>query len=95
VNPVSDATDVALEPVVLPERLPDLVELFSSQWWTSDRAAKDVIRMLAGSDIVVAAVDRTSDRFVGFARVITDFTYVALILDVIVAPEFHGAASAQ
>ena len=72
------------------ERLPDLVELFSSQWWTSDRAAKDVIRMLAGSDIVVAAVDRTSDRLVGFARVITDFTYVALILDVIVAPEFHG-----
>ena len=46
--------------------------------------------MLAGSDIVVAAVDRTSDRFVGFARVITDFTYVALILDVIVAPDFHG-----
>ena len=46
--------------------------------------------MLAGSDIVVAAVDRTSDRFVGFARVITDFTYVALILDVIVAPEFQG-----
>lgn len=46
--------------------------------------------MLARSDIVVAAVDRTSDRLVGFARVITDFTYVALILDVIVAPEFHG-----
>jgi len=90
VNSVSDAADVALEPVVSPERLPDLVELFSSQWWTSDRAAKDVIRMLAGSDIVVAAVDRTSHRFVGFARVITDFTYVALILDVIVEPEFQG-----
>ena len=89
-NPVSDAADVTMEPVVLPERLPDLVELFSSQWWTSDRTAKDVIRMLARSDIVVAAVDRTSDRLVGFARVITDFTYVALILDVIVEPEFHG-----
>ena len=89
-NPVSDAADVALEPVVLQERLPALVELFSSQWWTSDRTVKDVIRMLAGSDIVVAAVDRTSGRFVGFARVITDFTYVALILDVIMAPDFHG-----
>ena len=89
-NPASAAADVALEPAVLPERLPDLVELFSSQWWTSDRAATDVILMLAGSDIGVAAVDRNSDRLVGCARVITDFTYVALILDVIVAPEFHG-----
>ncbi|MHB1474203.1 MAG: hypothetical protein ACYCV4_11395 [Dermatophilaceae bacterium] len=71
---MSEAADVALEHVVLQERLPDLVELFSSQWWTSDRTAKDVISMLAGSDIVVAAVDRTSERFVGFARVITDFT---------------------
>jgi len=60
--------------------LPELVELLSSRWWTSDRAAIDVIRMLAGSDVVVAAVDRTSDPFVGFARVITDFTYVALTL---------------
>lgn len=68
----------------------DLVTLSSSQWWTSGRKGKDVIRMPAGSDIVVAAVDRTSDRFVGFARVISDFTYVALILDVIVAPEFQG-----
>ena len=91
VNPVSDAADIALEHVVLQKRLPDLVDLFSSQWWTSDRIAKDVIHMLAGSDIVVAAVDRTSDRLVGFARVITDFTYVALVLDVIVAPEVQGS----
>jgi GNAT superfamily N-acetyltransferase len=46
--------------------------------------------MLAGSDIVVAAVDRPSDRLAGFARVITDYTYVALILDVMVAPHFRG-----
>lgn len=89
-NPVTDATDVSLESVLLPERLPDLLGLFSTQWWSSDRTANDVILMLAGGDIVVAAVDRTSDRAVGFARVITDFTYVALILDVIVAPEFRG-----
>ena len=63
-SPVSDAADVALEHVVVQERLPDLVDLFSSQWWTSDRRAKDVIRMLAGSEIVVAAIDRISDRFV-------------------------------
>lgn len=72
------------------ERLPELLELFSSQWWTRDRTAADVGRMLAGSDVVVVAVDRTQDRIVGFARVITDFTYVALILDVIVAPDFRA-----
>jgi predicted GNAT family N-acyltransferase len=46
-----------------------------------------VTRMLAGSDLIVALVDPADDRPVGFARVLTDDTYLALILDVVVAAD--------
>ena len=47
--------------------------------------------MLDGSDVVVGLLERTSDQLVGFARAITDRTFLAIVLDVIVAPEFRGA----
>lgn len=43
--------------------------------------------MLAGSDVIIALVDRRADRLVGFARVLTDAMYVALVLDVVVAAD--------
>lgn len=46
--------------------------------------------MLARSDIVVALVHRDDDALVGFARILTDFTYVALVLDVVVPAQVRG-----
>jgi predicted GNAT family N-acyltransferase len=40
--------------------------------------------MLAASDLVLAVVHRPSGRLVGFARVLTDEVYLAVVLDVIV-----------
>lgn len=68
----------------------ELVALFQSAWWTSERTLEDVERMLRGSDAVVGLVDRSSDRLVGFARAITDHTFLAVVLDVIVAPDLRG-----
>ena len=77
------------------DRLPELLTLFHSAWWMSDRTAEETERILRESDILVALVDPPSDRLTGFARVLTDFTHIALILDVVVAPEHrssgHGA----
>jgi GNAT superfamily N-acetyltransferase len=42
--------------------------------------------MLAASDVVVALVDRSSDRLVGFARALTDDVYRAVVFDVVVEP---------
>lgn len=70
--------------------LPDLMRLFGSAWWAERRTADDVRDMLAASTIVVAVVDEREDRLVGFARVLTDFTYLAMILDVVVDPDFRG-----
>ncbi len=78
---VRDAVDV--------DRLAQLMGLFASAWWTASRTTDDVIRMLSSSSVVVALVHRPSDRLVGFARAVTDEVYLAVVLDVIVAPQWR------
>ena len=74
--------------------VPHLMELFASAWWTTQRTEAEARGVLAGSDVVVTVVHRATSRLVGFARVLTDRTYLALILDVIVAPEVRGSGIA-
>ena len=71
-------------------RRDDLVALFQSAWWTATRTPEALERMLDGSDVVVGLVDSASDRLVGFARAITDRIFLAVVLDLIVAPDFRG-----
>jgi len=67
-----------------------LLDLYAAEWWTADRELPDVEAMLESTDLVVALIRRPTDRLVGFARVLTDFVYEALILDVIVAEDQRG-----
>ncbi|MGZ0147081.1 GNAT family N-acetyltransferase [Kribbella sp. WER1] len=69
-------------------RVSELTELMRTAWWMSDRTTADVERLLANSDLVFAVLD--DDKLVGFARVLTDHTYVALLLDVIVDESYRG-----
>jgi GNAT superfamily N-acetyltransferase len=69
----------------LPEQLH---RLFLAEWWTHRRDLDEVRRMLEGSDVVIGLVD--DDELVGFARVVTDFVYKALVLDVIVREDRRG-----
>jgi GNAT superfamily N-acetyltransferase len=68
----------------------DLHALYQSEWWTKGRALEDVRRMLAGSDVVIGYLESDTGRLVAFARVLTDFVYKALVLDVIVAASHRG-----
>ncbi|AEV85349.1 putative N-acetyltransferase [Actinoplanes sp. SE50] len=70
--------------------VPRLAALFATAWWAAGRTDDEVARIVAGSDVVVAAVDRDSGRLAGFARVLTDGVALAMVLDVIVAPEHRG-----
>ena len=72
-----------------PDQLPELAALFSTAWWLTDRTPDETIRILAESDLVVAVLD--DDRLVGFARVLTDYVHVALVLDVVVTPDARGS----
>lgn len=74
-----------------PAHVGDLMRLYGDEWWTARRTRPDVERMLAASDLLFAVVEKGSGSLVAFARVLTDRTYLALVLDVIVAPEHRGA----
>jgi len=71
-------------------RRDELVGLFQSGWWTASRDRAAVDRLIDGSDVVVGLVDVATDRLVGFARSITDGVFLAVVLDVIVAPPYRG-----
>jgi hypothetical protein len=60
--------------------VPQLLELFASAWWAAGRTETETRGILAGSDVVVTVTERSSERLVGFARVLTDRTHLALIL---------------
>ena len=68
-----------------------LMVLYRNEWWTHDRTVDDVRRMLAHSDVIVGLEDAESGVLAAFARVLTDYTYKALIFDVIVRPDCRGA----
>ena len=66
-----------------------LYELYSKEWWTKHRTPEQLDKMLDGSDILVGCCDK-SNNLIGFARILTDFTFKALIFDVIVSEKARG-----
>lgn len=65
------------------QQVSQLVELYQNEFWSKERTHPDVVRMLAGSDVVIGIVDE-SNTLIAFVRVLTDFVYRATIYDVIV-----------
>ena len=72
-----------------------LLAMFRMEWWTLRRSADDVGVMLRNSDLVVALVEEATGRLAGFARVLTDEIYLAVILDVVVARDWRGRGAGQ
>jgi predicted GNAT family N-acyltransferase len=58
--------------------------LYQREWWSKGRSLDQTRRGIQGSQIVIGIVDE-SDAVLAFARVLTDYTFKALIFDVIVA----------
>lgn len=62
--------------------------MLAQEWWTKHRNPRDVEASLRASQLVFTA---TSDgEVVGTARVLTDFTYLATVLDVISSEARRG-----
>ena len=64
--------------------------LFQREWWTAGRSLDDTRRLLAGPSLVFALAEEHNDELVGFARVITDGVFKALVFDVIVDDAHRG-----
>ncbi|TPL45343.1 GNAT family N-acetyltransferase [Mesorhizobium sp. B2-4-6] len=67
----------------------ELYDLYSKEWWTKGREFEDVISMVEHSDLAIGLCS-DDGRLVAFARVLTDYTFKAMIFDVIVHSEFRG-----
>lgn len=65
-----------------------LSTLFKHTFWADNRSPANVRRMLKHTPLTVSAWD--GKQLVGFARVLTDFTYRAVLYDVVVDPAYRG-----
>jgi predicted GNAT family N-acyltransferase len=76
--------DIAVLSELSDHHLAQLHELYQHEWWCKGRSLDATRRGVRGSQIVIAMVNE-SDELVAFTRVLTDYTFKALVLDVIVA----------
>lgn len=70
--------------------LRDLWQLYQHEWWTNTRSYEETCRCVAGSQLCIGLVDE-QDALKGFVRVLTDYTFKALIFDVIVAIDYRNS----
>lgn len=71
------------------DHITQLHSLYNNEWWTNNRTLDETNRCIQGSQIVIGLTNE-SNILVAFVRVITDFTFKALIFDLIVDKEFRG-----
>jgi GNAT superfamily N-acetyltransferase len=70
-----------------PPEVEDLYNLYRGEWWSGGREPAEIRSMLAHSDLLFAVTATASGRLIGFARVLTDWVFKAMVFDVIVARE--------
>ena len=61
-----------------------LHQLYQREWWSRGRSLDATRRGVQGSQVVIGIVNEV-DELIAFTRVLTDYTFKALIFDVIVA----------
>jgi predicted GNAT family N-acyltransferase len=73
-----------------PEAVPELIALYETYEWWADREADPVRRALAATDELVGVRDAETGELLAAARVLTDYTYYAMVYDVIVHADRRG-----
>ena len=71
------------------EQINDLQVLYQNEWWTKGRSLAETKQCVEGSQISIGVVD-AAGSLQGFSRVLTDYTFKALIFDVIVSAQHRG-----
>ena len=66
----------------------DLHVLYRNEWWTNQRSLEDTRKCVQGSQVCIGLIE--SNSLIGFVRVITDFTFKALIFDLIIKSEYRS-----
>ncbi len=72
------------------EQVGELRFLLQQLWWCKERRDDGIRKMLDESDVTFFVIEQKTGKLVGFARVLTDFVYRALLLDVVVEKGHRG-----
>ncbi len=72
-----------------PRHIAQLHRLYTQEWWTRDRTLEETRRVITHSQISLGLIDRY-DTLQGYARILTDYTFKALIFDFIIAETHRG-----
>ncbi|KKD39208.1 MAG: GNAT family N-acetyltransferase [Limnoraphis robusta] len=73
----------------------DLVQLYQSTWWGKGRTLEEVQKMLQHSDMIIGVSNTDNQKLIGFARVLTDYIYRAVIWDVMVDEAYQKQGLGQ
>ena len=68
------------------DQIKEIHNLYKNEWWTKKRSFEDTKLCISGSQICIGVVDDNQILY-GFARVLTDYIFKALIFDIIVSPD--------
>lgn len=71
-----------------PDHIKQLHNLYQHEWWTKGRTLEDTTKCVAGSQVCIGIL--SEQQLVGFLRVLSDFTFKAIIFDVIVERTHRG-----
>ena len=69
-------------------------QLYQEVWWGKTRTIEEAISCVNGSQVCIGILDN-ENNLIAFARVISDFTYKAIIFDVIVGASHRGKGLGQ
>jgi len=69
-------------------------QLYQEVWWGKERTIEETISCVNGSQVCIGLLDK-HNNLIAFTRVISDFTYKAILFDVIVSAEYRGDGLGQ
>lgn len=71
------------------KQIQELHTLYENEWWTNNRTFEETTKCIAGSQLCIGLVD-DDGTLQGFARVLTDYVFKAIIFDLIVSADQRG-----
>lgn len=70
------------------QQVNELWTLYQQEWWSEKRSLEETIACTRGSSICIGLID--NNKLIGFARVLTDYIFKAMIYDVIISKDMRG-----
>lgn len=68
----------------------EFYDLFQHAYWADERTKGSIEKMMRNTEVFLGLRDKSKNKLIGMTRVVTDFTYHAMIVDVIIHKAYRG-----